>query len=77
MGYRLNTGHRAICDRCGWYLNVRPGASWVFVPESETTHKEAVIRCKRCTEKYGRITPNQQVDNEIYSGVFGGNEGGV
>jgi hypothetical protein len=42
----------------------------VFVPDSYLTHEEDKIQCRRCTEAYGPLTPNQSVVVEKCSGAF-------
>ena len=65
-------GEGMRCDCCGRFFRaMEPGSSWKFVPDSYLTTEENSNRCKRCTEAYGPLTPNQDVVIDICSGIFG------
>lgn len=62
--------HLPNCDACGrFHRPDKPGASWVFVPDTPFTHEEVVNRCATCTEAHGRPMPSQSVRVESCSGA--------
>lgn len=63
------------CDSCGRFVSFKElqksgGASWVFVPYTDISMEENIIRCKVCTELYGKPFSRQSVVHELTSGVF-------
>lgn len=62
------------CDTCGKITSFEEtseggGGSWKFVPESDVSYEEDAFRCKKCTEKLGKIMPYQNVVESICCGV--------
>jgi hypothetical protein len=61
-GYIMIYDHTPKCDICGRFFNSKKaGTSWCFVPDSDVSTEENVVRCKPCTDKYGKPLPYQSV----------------
>ena len=61
----------AHCCSCGrFFQHGQVGSSWVFVPDSYLTREEDRVQCRACTERYGGLTPNQNVRADKCSGVI-------
>lgn len=59
------------CDCCGRFMRpMDSGTSWVCVPDSALSSEEIRYRCATCTMKYGKATPNQNVREDMCSGVM-------
>ena len=64
-----------LCDTCGKIksfneLNSGSGSSWVFVPDSDISTEEETFRCKKCTNLVGKITPYQNVVEDLCCGIY-------
>lgn len=58
------------CELCGRFMPFnQPGSSWVYVPDSYMSYEEIFDRCRRCTEKHGPCRSQQNVRQEMCTGV--------
>ncbi len=62
--------NRTRCDNCGCFMKYsEKWSSWVFVPDSSMSYEEVREQCRKCTDKYGPLLPNQNVVVNLCSGV--------
>lgn len=63
--------NRVRCDTCGKFMQyMQKGSSWAFVPSSDISYEENIEQCAKCTKKYGRPIPFQNVRLDRCCGVY-------
>lgn len=63
--YDKNGVYHLRCDTCGKFMKDGPGTSGCFVPSSDVSYEENILQCKKCTEKYGKPVPMQNVNLDV------------
>jgi hypothetical protein len=58
------------CDKCGKFAKMEPGASQLWVPDSDVSYEEFGFRCKECTRLYGKPHASQMVNDDICAWVI-------
>lgn len=70
-----NYRYNIKCDNCGRFINTSEltkggGGSMCFVPDSDRSTEEIRHRCKKCTEKYGKVLSYQSVVEDLTSWIY-------